>query len=176
MAPPSSQAPCLERTALGCVPAPGSGSTPADGRMAAREGAGHLTPEVVAASRGPASGNVEPPRATGLPLRRQIGHRQGRGVLACLVAGSGRGCLIPVECRLAIAASKMRGENAGSATMPDGGAMIKHGRFCGSIPGCGTSRTIDQPGAALLRGARAGRSLPRWRKLGCNSRLAGGVR
>jgi len=42
----------------------------------------------------------------------------------------------------------MRGENAGSATMPDGGAMIKHGRFCGSIPGCGTSRTIDQPGAA----------------------------
>ena len=46
-----------------------------------------------------------------------------------------------------MAASKMRGENAGSATMPDGGAMIKHDRFCGSIPGCGTSRTIDQPGS-----------------------------
>jgi len=52
----------------------------------------------------------------------------------------------------------MRGENAGSATMPDGGAMIKHGRFCGSIPGCGTSRTIDQPTVDAVR-CLAGASL-----------------
>ena len=62
-----------------------------------------------------------------------------------VLAGSGRGCRIPVECGLAIAASKMRGESFGSAAMPDGGAMIKHGRFCGSPPGCGTSLTISQP-------------------------------
>ena len=63
------------------------------------------------------------------------------------VAGSGRGCGIPVVCGLAIAASKMRGESFGSAAMPLGGAMIKHGRFCGSVPGCGTSRTMTGCGS-----------------------------
>ena len=69
-----------------------------------------------------------------------------------VLAGSGRGCRIPVECGLAIAASKMRGESFGSGAMPDGGAMIKHGRFCGSIPGCGTSLTMPAERSAAAFG------------------------